>query len=200
LIFVFQIDVVSEPFLIADYRPLILEQKDQLASRSSQRRARSAAPARTSACFAGQASPYQTVLQRGHETPGVCEPSLILHQGRTRSDLLFTMSNSTRLPANRPSVDPLSLLDEHGESLEAARSVGKRSIFAQQRKDARARRFCRSQSRTNADLRFRSRPPVEPPIWWSQTGSNRRPPACKAGALPAELWPLRGSVIRHPSS
>jgi hypothetical protein len=27
--------------------------------------------------------------------------------------------------------------------------------------------------------------------WWSQTGSNRRPPACKAGALPTELWPLR---------
>jgi hypothetical protein len=26
--------------------------------------------------------------------------------------------------------------------------------------------------------------------WWSQTGSNRRPPACKAGALPTELWPL----------
>ena len=28
-----------------------------------------------------------------------------------------------------------------------------------------------------------------PRYWWSQTGSNRRPPACKAGALPAELWP-----------
>ena len=27
--------------------------------------------------------------------------------------------------------------------------------------------------------------------WWSQTGSNRRHPACKAGALPAELWPRR---------
>src|SRR5262245_8134949 len=27
-------------------------------------------------------------------------------------------------------------------------------------------------------------------VWWSQTGSNRRPPACKAGALPTELWPL----------
>ena len=27
--------------------------------------------------------------------------------------------------------------------------------------------------------------------WWSQTGSNRRPHACKARALPAELWPLR---------
>ena len=37
------------------------------------------------------------------------------------------------------------------------------------------------------------------PIWWSQTGSNRRPPACKAGALPTELWPLgplQGSDIR----
>ena len=25
--------------------------------------------------------------------------------------------------------------------------------------------------------------------WWSYAGSNRGPPACKAGALPAELWP-----------
>lgn len=25
-------------------------------------------------------------------------------------------------------------------------------------------------------------------VVWIQTGSNRRPPACKAGALPAELW------------
>src|ERR1700738_1110574 len=26
--------------------------------------------------------------------------------------------------------------------------------------------------------------------WWSQAGSNRRPLACHATALPAELWPL----------
>ena len=26
--------------------------------------------------------------------------------------------------------------------------------------------------------------------WWSQPGSNRRPQACKASALPTELWPL----------
>ena len=32
------------------------------------------------------------------------------------------------------------------------------------------------------------------PTWWSQTGSNRRPPACKAGALPTELWPPEGYV------
>lgn len=28
------------------------------------------------------------------------------------------------------------------------------------------------------------------PLIWSQSGLNRRPPACKADALPAELWPL----------
>jgi hypothetical protein len=32
-----------------------------------------------------------------------------------------------------------------------------------------------------------SREPLGP--WWSRPGSNRRPPACKAGALPAELRP-----------
>src|SRR3984893_1458114 len=30
--------------------------------------------------------------------------------------------------------------------------------------------------------------------WWSQAGSNRRPLACHASALPAELWPLRTSA------
>src|SRR5205814_6485343 len=35
-------------------------------------------------------------------------------------------------------------------------------------------------------------------IWWSQTGSNRRPHACKARALPAELWPR--TRRRRPSS
>src|SRR6478752_8148365 len=30
--------------------------------------------------------------------------------------------------------------------------------------------------------------------WWSQAGSNRRPLACHASALPAELWPLTPSA------
>ena len=30
--------------------------------------------------------------------------------------------------------------------------------------------------------------------WWSQSGSNRRPDACKATALPAELWPHSGKA------
>src|SRR5207244_7582245 len=30
--------------------------------------------------------------------------------------------------------------------------------------------------------------------WWSQAGSNRRPLACHASALPAELWPRRSQA------
>lgn len=36
-------------------------------------------------------------------------------------------------------------------------------------------------------------------IWWSQTGSNRRPHACKARALPAELWPRNQKTKRLSS-
>jgi hypothetical protein len=32
-------------------------------------------------------------------------------------------------------------------------------------------------------------------IWWTWPGSNRRPPACKAGALPAELHAHEYQVI-----
>ena len=35
-------------------------------------------------------------------------------------------------------------------------------------------------------------------VWWSQTGSNRRPHACKARALPTELWPRASSANRRP--
>ncbi len=34
--------------------------------------------------------------------------------------------------------------------------------------------------------------PLQVYQWWSQAGLNRRPPACKAGALPSELWPQAG--------
>ena len=36
--------------------------------------------------------------------------------------------------------------------------------------------------------------------WWRRSGSNRRPPACKAGALPAELQPRYGTTTASPSS
>ena len=51
-----------------------------------------------------------------------------------------------------------------------------------------------SRSVYKRQLRSRQASPRNGPnpasFWWSRTGSNRRPPACKAGALPAELRPL----------
>ena len=38
------------------------------------------------------------------------------------------------------------------------------------------------------------RPTLAGGAWWRRTGSNRRPPACKAGALPAELRPRSSAV------
>jgi hypothetical protein len=35
-------------------------------------------------------------------------------------------------------------------------------------------------------------------VWWSQTGSNRRPHACKARALPTELWPRQARNATMP--
>ena len=46
---------------------------------------------------------------------------------------------------------------------------------------------------TSFDVR-RSKTGIED--WWRMTGSNRRPPACKAGALPAELIPRSGRYPR----
>jgi hypothetical protein len=79
--------------------------------------------------------------------------------------------------------------------------------------------FCRSQTRINllftmsdithaavhpdcaCELMFRGRlfeaPSIFDFIWWSQTGSNRRPHACKARALPAELWPRTRRRMRY---
>ena len=60
--------------------------------------------------------------------------------------------------------------------------------------------FTMSISRIHRPIRRRTRRSQERPRhkgaratsggkWWSQTGSNRRPEACKATALPTELWP-----------
>ena len=155
----------------------------------------------------------QTALQGGYETPGVREPSSILHQGRTWSDLLFTMSNSTRL-AGRTWVGRGFFITS-GRAKRVAASA-RRSVqnFGGNNQESGAgvlgnqslsRNGCRTQTAGNQHARSLSerRGPTigsPPPIWWSQTGSNRRPPACKAGALPTELWPLRGSVISYQSS
>jgi hypothetical protein len=56
---------------------------------------------------------------------------------------------------------------------------------------------CRAEARGNqsafspVELRRDSLARSRSEGWWSQTGSNRRPHACKARALPAELWPRK---------
>ena len=78
------------------------------------------------------------------------------------------------------------------------------------------RSVCRSEISPSSLFRatpgtLRSPCPAAPRIaegeaWWSQTGSNRRPHACKARALPAELWPrtrrrmlYAALIVRSPS-
>ena len=75
--------------------------------------------------------------------------------------------------------------------------------------------FTMSISRIHRPIRRRTRRSQERPRhkgaratsggkWWSQTGSNRRPEACKATALPTELWPrlthTSGSQSLRPTS
>ena len=45
------------------------------------------------------------------------------------------------------------------------------------------------QQRSLAHSELRDQAALVLSVWWRMTGSNRRPPACKAGALPAELIP-----------
>lgn len=45
------------------------------------------------------------------------------------------------------------------------------------------------QFKASFDASLRCAGKQQPTPWWSQSGSNRRPQACKASALPTELWP-----------
>ncbi len=53
------------------------------------------------------------------------------------------------------------------------------------------------EGRREPHLTFRRRSSPIKDRWWSLSGSNRRPEACKATALPAELRPLFRSGLRR---
>ena len=57
-------------------------------------------------------------------------------------------------------------------------------------------KLCFKDDPSRINRRFSRRRLKRSTIWWSQTGSNRRPHACKARALPTELWP-RASASRR---
>src|SRR3954452_13913388 len=74
---------------------------------------------------------------------------------------------------------------------------GPSSLFGLRRGSLRYDRACRGPSSPfglrRGSLRYdracRAEAGVACEGWWSQAGSNRRPLACHASALPAELWP-----------
>ena len=100
------------------------------------------------------------------QPPGIRDPGRA-GPNRGSDNIVFTISeNRRRLPAPPRALPPIPRTD------------GGLSV-----------------SRPGAALRaFGPRaagiPAAGPRAWWRRSGSNRRPPACKAGALPAELRPL----------
>jgi hypothetical protein len=94
----------------------------------------------------------------------------------TRIDLLFTMSNNPQALVRRT-----RLQSDVSRTMLPSQSSGRGTTRL--RPDG----LRRGSLRSPAGLPSRSA--VRREGWWSQTGSNRRPHACKARALPAELWP-----------
>src|SRR4030088_53330 len=116
----------------------------------------------------------------------ICE---LLRRSQTRINLLFTMSE---IPHPRPVKD------------DACEVMFSRTMFLW--RPGLAIMVSPSSLFRATPGTLRSARPAAPRIaegeaWWSQTGSNRRPHACKARALPAELWPhfLRRLARRRPS-
>jgi hypothetical protein len=120
-------------------------------------------------------------------------------------------SKAKRLTQARPhgpscNASPHSALDRM-RFLFTMSDIGRARRF---RRAALRQRFStRSRASTNELIKLHrignGRPPATAPNscpavalqnWWSQTGSNRRPHACKARALPTELWPRRREAAK----
>ena len=96
----------------------------------------------------------------------------LLRRSQTRIDLLFTMS---KIPQPRP-LGARMRSDVFADVCFLSRSSARlRSL--ELRRGSLRKKPCRAEAGIASEG------------WWSQTGSNRRPHACKARALPAELWP-----------
>ena len=95
----------------------------------------------------------------------------MLRRSQTRIDLLFTMS---KIPQARP-LGARMRSDVFADVFLSRSSARLRSL--ELRRGSLRKKACRAEAGVTSEG------------WWSQTGSNRRPHACKARALPAELWP-----------
>ena len=129
-------------------------------------------------------------------------PRLRCSNGRTlRKVVLGPVSRrpaiSPKTPAFRPDVFPL-----HDVIDAAPRCSHDAEILIWTTADALRRgiRSQKSENRKKERANARTQLPASDfwasAPWWSQTGSNRRPHACKARALPTELWPRRGEAAQ----
>jgi hypothetical protein len=92
------------------------------------------------------------------------------HSTQLDIDLMVgTRSPKATMPPRHRFLEPIHNVKERGEPLRSAPA-------------------CRRE-----DLVF------IPGNWWSQSGSNRRPQACKASALPTELWPRKVTKVTPPT-
>ena len=112
------------------------------------------------------------------------------HEAKTKAPLTNCHAASRRLPCGKPTNDDapgcrlpqaVAATHVHARMIAHARTPG--TIPSSRCQTTRTRSIDRP-------VRISVLMDEFPDDWWSQSGSNRRPHACKARALPAELWPL----------
>ena len=122
------------------------------------------------------------------------EPNPVSSSGLDRMRFLFTMSDSLR--NGRKTTEALPLVDRPGRSLTFESRLKRPSNETDVASDLSSKPIkTRPRRRRPQPAVFRQWLLAK---WWSQTGSNRRPHACKARALPTELWP-RGHIPNEPA-
>jgi hypothetical protein len=110
----------------------------------------------------------------------------LLRGSHTRIDLLYTMSE---------------IPHPHPEGRKVRSDVSRTANWVRRSTVSPSSPFGLCRARFDC-LRLAAPRVAKGEAWWSQTGSNRRPHACKARALPAELWPRtrRRMLSLRPSS
>lgn len=117
---------------------------------------------------------FEGAVRQTHHMQGIERPLrqiMTLAGHEVRTNLLFTMSNRT------------------GAEHEARRKLFLRMTSSHHLYSTPTRQSLRITPSPNRNAAAEATI-LRIAHWWSRTGSNRRHPACKAGALPAELRPL----------
>jgi hypothetical protein len=120
---------------------------------------------------------------------------------RSTSSPTPVRSNAGRPPPPKHPV-PRTLQRQRPEPgpLTGPRSIRTCLLFTMTKRTSKpGARSPRSQDRSFFRMSSTAGPSLVQRGWWSRTGSNRRPEACKATALPTELRPRTTTSSRRPS-